>query len=67
MFVKLLTINNYVREKISSQHTFMADPFTYFSFKPVLYNWCNKDHGMCYLVLDGAYKDAMMLIRKSSV
>ena len=23
-------------------------PLNYFSFQPVLHNWCNKDRGMCY-------------------
>ena len=28
----------------------MADPLSYFSFQPVLHNWCNKGRGMCYPV-----------------
>ena len=24
------------------------DPLSYFSFQPVLHNWCNKGRGMCY-------------------
>ena len=28
-------------------------PLRYFSFQPVLHNWCNIDHGMYYLVLEG--------------
>ena len=32
-----------------------VDPLSYFSFQPVLHDWCNK--GMCYPVCwDGAYK-----------
>ena len=27
-----------------------VDPQSYFSFQPVLHDWCNKDHGMCYPV-----------------
>ena len=27
-----------------------VDPLSYFSFQPVLHDWCNKGHGMCYLV-----------------
>ena len=34
----------------------MVDPLTYFSFQPVLHNWCNKGRGMCYPVWDDAYK-----------
>ena len=33
-----------------------VDPLSYFSFQPVLNDWCNKDRGMCYPVLDGTYK-----------
>ena len=25
-------------------------PLSYFSFQPVLHDWCNKGHGMCYPV-----------------
>ena len=28
----------------------MVDPLSYFSFQPVLHDWCNKGHGMCYPV-----------------
>ena len=28
----------------------MVDPLSYFSFQPVLHDWCNKGHGMCYHV-----------------
>ena len=28
----------------------MVDPLSYFSFTPVLHDWCNKDRGMCYPV-----------------
>ena len=27
-----------------------VDPLSYFSFQPVLHNWCYKGCGMCYLV-----------------
>ena len=27
-----------------------VDPLRYFSFQPVLHDWCNKGHGMCYPV-----------------
>ena len=27
---------------------FIVDPLSYFSFKPVLHDCCNKGHGMCY-------------------
>ena len=28
----------------------MVDPLRYFSFQPVLHDWCNKGRGMCYPV-----------------
>ena len=31
-------------------------PIEYFSFQPVFHDWCNKGRGMCYPVLDNAYK-----------
>ena len=38
-----------------------VDPLTYLSFQPVLYDWCNKDRGVCYPVCE-----MMLLIGKSS-
>ena len=26
----------------------MVNPTSYFSFQPVLNDWCNKDRGMCF-------------------
>ena len=46
---------------------FMVDPLSYFSFQPVLHNWCNKGHGMCYPVCGMMHiKEPLLLIRKSS-
>ena len=28
----------------------MVDPLSYFSFQPLLHDWCNKGRGMCYPV-----------------
>ena len=37
------------------------------SFQPVLYDWFNKDHGMCYPIYGMVYiKDPLLLIGKSS-
>ena len=36
-----------------------VDPLSYFSFQPVLHDWCNKGLGMCYPVWDGAYKRSL--------
>ena len=40
----------------SSEGSLMVDPLSYFSFQPVLHDWCNKGCGMCYPVCGGAYK-----------
>ena len=45
-----------------------VDPLSYFSFQPVLHNWCNKGHGMCYPVCGMVHiKEPLLLIRKSSL
>ena len=45
----------------------MVDPFSYFSFQPVLHNWYNKSHGMCYPICGVVHiKDSLTLIRKRS-
>ena len=46
----------------------MVDPLSYFSFQPVLHDWCNKGHGMCYPVYGmGHIKELLLLIRKINV
>ena len=46
----------------------MVDPLTYFSFQPVLHDWCNKDCGVCHPVCGMMHiKDLLLLIRKSSL
>ena len=37
---------------------------SYFSFHPVLHDWCNKGHAMCYPVCDGAYKRTLTANRE---
>ena len=50
-----------------SDRSFMVDPLSYFSFQPVLHDWCNKGCGMCYLVCGIMHiKKTLLLIRKSS-
>ena len=40
---------------------------SYFSFKPVHHDWCNKGRGMCYPVCGMVHiKEPLLLIRKSS-
>ena len=43
-------------------------PLSYFSFQPVLHDWCNKGHGMCYPVCGMVHiKEPLLLIDKSSL
>ena len=45
-----------------------VDPLSYFSFQPVLYDWCNKGRGMCYPVCEMVHiKEPLLLIDKSSL
>ena len=44
-----------------------VDPLSYFSFQPVLHNWCNKGCGMCYPVCGMVHiKKTLLLIGKSN-
>ena len=44
------------------------DPLSYFSFQPVLHDWCNKGCGMCYPVCGMVHiKEPLLLIGKSSL
>ena len=44
-----------------------VDPLSYFSFQPVLHDWCNKGRGMCYSVCGMVHiKEPLLLIEKSS-
>ena len=43
-------------------------PLSYFSFQPVLHDWCNKGCGMCYPVCGMVHiKEPLLLIGKSSL
>ena len=45
-----------------------VDPLSYLSFQPVLHNWCNKGHGICYPVCGMVHiKEPLLLIDKSSL
>ena len=45
----------------------MVDPLSYFSFQPVLHDWCNKGCGMCYPVCGMMHiKEPLLLIERSS-
>ena len=44
-----------------------VDPLSYFSFQPVLHNWCKKGRGMSYPVCGMVHiKEPLLLIGKSS-
>ena len=45
----------------------MGGPIELFKFQPVLHDWYNKGHGMCYLVCGMVHiKEPLLLIGKSS-
>ena len=45
-----------------------VDPLSYFSFQPVIHDWCNKGRGMCYPVCGMVHiKKTLLLIDKSSL
>ena len=49
-------------------HGVMVDPLNYFSFQPVLHDWCHRGRGMCYPVCGMMHiKELLLLIRKSSL
>ena len=51
----------------SSDRSFIVDPLSYFLFQPVLHDWCNQGHGMCYPVCGMVHiKEPLLLIGKSS-
>ena len=52
----------------SSSSSRGVDPLSYYySFQPVLNDWCNKGRGMCYPVCGMVYiKEPLLLIGKSS-
>ena len=42
-----------------------VDSLSYFSFQPVLHDWCNKGRGMCYPVCGMMHiKNTLLLIGK---
>ena len=45
-----------------------VDPLRYFSFQPVLHDWCNKGRGMRYPVCGMVHiKEPLLLIRKTGL
>ena len=47
---------------VKHPHMFMS----YFSFQPVLYDWCNKGRGVCFPVCGMMHIKTLLLIEKSS-
>ena len=48
-------------------HGRQIDPLIYFSFQPVLQDWYNKGHGMCYPICGMVHiKEPLLIIGKSS-
>ena len=48
--------------------TFTSSFASYFSFQPVLHDWCSKGRGMCYPVCGMVHiKEPLLLIGKSSL
>ena len=44
-----------------------VNPLSYFSFQPVLHDWCNKGRAMCYPVCGMVHiKETLLLIGNSS-
>ena len=44
-----------------------VDPLSYFSFQPVLHDWCNNGRGICNPVCNIVHiKEPLLLIGKSS-
>ena len=44
----------------------VRDPLSYFSFQPVIHDWCNKGRGMCCPVCGMVHiKEPLLLIGKS--
>ena len=42
-----------------------VNPLSYFSFQPVLHDWCNKGHGMCYPVCGMVHiKEPLLLMER---
>ena len=51
-----------------SDRSIMVDPLSYFSFQPVLHDWCNKGRGMYYPVCGMMHiKEPLLLIGRSSL
>ena len=71
MFIKIAqthlkrSLNHEIRCFVVMLH--LISPLSYFSFQPVLHDWCNKGRGMYYPVCGMMHiKEPLLLIGKSS-
>ena len=61
-------ILGHVRCYVSTGHINRSKHLFYFSFQPVLHDWCNKGRGVCYPVCGMVHiKEPLLLIGKSSL
>ena len=53
----------FAHSAIDRDRSFMVDPLSYFSFQPVLHDWCNKNCGMSYPVYGMVHiKETLLLM-----
>ena len=65
--LNIVICNKPLKHPISGHRPHGVDPLCYFSFQPLLYDWCNKGCGVCYLVSGMVLiKEPLLLIGKSS-
>ena len=56
----------YISDVGMIQDNVILTTLSYFSFQPVLHDWCNKGRGMCYPVCGMVHiKEPLLLIGKS--
>ena len=59
---------NALLNKVISSFLFTHNPLSYFLIQPVLHDWCNKGHGMCYPVCGMVHiKEPLLLIDKNGL
>ena len=52
--------------RCKNDRSFMVDPLSYFSFQPVLHDWCDKGCGMCYPVSGIMHMNKPLLLIENS-
>ena len=51
----------------SVDRSFMVDPLSYFTYQPVLHDWCNKGCGMCCPVCRMVYINRNLAAKQKSL